>query len=45
MEAAIGVVALVFGPLQFLGLDDVQRHLPLPRKFTSLLKVAAGQAG
>ena len=45
MEAAVGVVARILGPVQFFGGDDVQRHLERAGKGAGLLHVAPGQAG
>ena len=45
VEAAVGVVALVVGALQFAGLDNAQRNLLLARKGLGLFQVSPRQTG
>ena len=45
VKAAVGVVALVLGPVQFFGLHYMQRHAQRARKGAGLIQIAAGQAG
>ena len=45
MEAAIGVIAAILGPVQFGCRDDLKRHVQRFGKGAGLLQIAAGEAG
>ncbi len=45
VEAAVGVVALVFGAIEFAGCDDAQGHAEGRGEGLRLLEIAAREAG